>query len=221
MNKKEIPVDGPENEENIDNLATEETNDTTAESPSEKTDDTIAENTSEETVSENNSDAPEEEPVKETAKKEESKLSETERLQKELGEMKDKYLRIYAEFDNYRKRTNKERQEIIKLAAKDSLGALLPAVDDFSRAIRLAGDSEEKIPEGVILIYNKLFKALEQQGIKEMETTGQNFDPELHEALTKIPAPTEELKGKVIDTIEKGYYLNDKIIRYAKVVIGE
>jgi molecular chaperone GrpE len=217
MNKKEIPVTGPENEENVDNLTTEETNETTEESTEEST----VENTSEETVSEKDSDAPEEEPVIEPAKKEESKLSETERLQKELGEMKDKYLRIYAEFDNYRKRTSKERQNIIKLAAKDSLGALLPAVDDFSRAIRLASDSEEKIPEGVILIYNKLFKALEQQGIKEMETTGQDFDPELHEALTKIPAPTEELKGKVIDTIEKGYYLNDKIIRYAKVVIGE
>jgi molecular chaperone GrpE len=211
MNKKEIPVDGPD-EENVDNLTTEETNDTVEES--------TVENTTEETVSENDSETTEE-PVKEAPKKEESKLSETERLQKELGEMKDKYLRIFAEFDNYRKRTIKERQEIIKLAAKDSLGAMLPAVDDFSRAIRLASDSEEKIPEGIILIYNKLFKALEQQGIKEMETTGQDFDPELHEALTKIPAPSEELKGKVIDTIEKGYYLNDKIIRYAKVVIGE
>lgn len=208
MNKREIPVDGPENEENVDNLTTEETNDTAEE--------TTVENTTEETVSEDDLDAPKEAPVKE-----ESKLSETERLKKELGEMKDKYLRIYAEFDNYRKRTNKERQEIIKLAAKDSLGALLPAVDDFGRAIRLASDSDETIPEGVVLIYNKLFKALEQQGIKEMETTGQDFDPELHEALTKIPAPSEELKGKIIDTIEKGYYLNDKIIRYAKVVIGE
>lgn len=217
MKKREIPVDGPENEENVDNLTTEETNETTKDT----TEETTVEDTSEETVSEKELDIPEEEPVKEPVKKEESKLSETERLQKELGEMKDKYLRIYAEFDNYRKRTSKERQNIIKLAAKDSLGALLPAVDDFSRAIRLASDSEEKIPEGVILIYNKLFKALEQQGIKEMETNGQDFDPELHEALTKIPAPSEELKGKVIDTIEKGYYLNDKIIRYAKVVIGE
>jgi len=205
MNKKEIPVDGPENEENVDQVTTEETNNTTEE------------NTVEETVSENDLDAT----TEETVKKEESKLSEKERLEKELGEVKDKYLRIFAEFDNYRKRTIKERQEIIKLAAKDSLGAMLPAVDDFSRAIRLANDSEEKIPEGIILIYNKLFKALEQQGIKEMETTGQDFDPELHEALTKIPAPSEELKGKIIDTIEKGYYLNDKIIRYAKVVVGE
>jgi len=213
MNKKEIPVDGSENEENVDNLTTEKTNKTTEE--------TTVENTSEETVSENDLETGAEESVKETVSEEKNKLSETERLQKELGEMKDKYLRIFAEFDNYRKRTIKERQETIKLAAKDSLGAMLPAVDDFSRAIRLADDSEEKIPEGIILIYNKLFKALEQQGIKEMETTGQDFDPELHEALTKIPAPSEELKGKIIDTIEKGYYLNDKIIRYAKVVVGE
>lgn len=213
MNKKEIPVDGSENEENVDNLTTEDTNDTT--------EDTTVENTPEEMVADKDLDAPTEEPTKESAKKEESKLSETELLQKELGEMKDKYLRIFAEFDNYRKRTIKERQEIIKLAAKDSLGALLPAVDDFGRAIRLANDNDEKIPEGIILIYNKLFKALEQQGIKEMETTGQDFDPELHEALTKIPAPSEELKGKIIDTVEKGYYLNDKIIRYAKVVVGE
>lgn len=209
MNKKEIPVDGPENEENLDNVTTEETNSTT--------EDSTVDNTSEETTPEQEQNAEEVASTKENEEKEESKLSETERLQKELGEMKDKYLRIFAEFDNYRKRTIKERQDIIKLAAKDSLAALLPAVDDFSRAI----DNEESMPEGVILIYNKLYKALEQQGIKEMETTGQDFDPELHEALTKIPAPSEELKGKIIDTIEKGYYLNDKIIRYAKVVVGE
>ncbi|WP_081909537.1 nucleotide exchange factor GrpE [Aureispira sp. CCB-QB1] len=209
MNKKEIPVDGPENEENLDNVTTEETNNTT--------EDSTVDNTSEETTPEQEQNAEEVASTKEHEEKEESKLSETERLQKELGEMKDKYLRIFAEFDNYRKRTIKERQDIIKLAAKDSLAALLPAVDDFSRAI----DNEESMPEGVILIYNKLYKALEQQGIKEMETTGQDFDPELHEALTKIPAPSEELKGKIIDTIEKGYYLNDKIIRYAKVVVGE
>lgn len=203
MNKKEIPVDGPENDESVDNLTTEETNDTTT-----------VDNSNEEVESK---ETAKEESVEEPVSEEKSKLSETERLQKELGEMKDKYLRIFAEFDNYRKRTIKERQDIIKLASKDSLGALLPAVDDFSRAI----NTEENIPEGVILIYNKLYKALEQQGIKEMETTGQDFDPELHEALTKIPAPSEELKGKIIDTIEKGYYLNDKIIRYAKVVVGE
>lgn len=211
MNKKDIPVDGSENEENVDDLSTPKENDTSTEN-----------NTSEKETEETTLEEEEipEEVVEETEK---SKLSETEHLKKELGEMKDKYLRIFAEFDNYRKRTIKERQDIIKLAAKDSLGALLPAIDDFDRAIKVANDNdnEEKIPEGIILIYNKLSKALEQQGIKEMITTGEDFDPELHEALTKIPAPSEELKGKIIDTIEKGFYLNDKIIRYPKVVVGE
>lgn len=151
------------------------------------------------------------------------KLSEKERLEKDLGEMKDKYLRIFAEFDNYRKRTIKERQDIIKLASRDALSALLPAINDFERAIKVAQseESEERLPEGIVFVYNKLFKALEQQGLKQMETDGQDFDPELHEALTRIPAPSEELKGKIIDTIEKGYYLNDKIIRHAKVVVGQ
>lgn len=151
------------------------------------------------------------------------KLSEKERLEKDLGEMKDKYLRIFAEFDNYRKRTIKERQDIIKLASRDALSALLPAINDFERAIKVAQseESEEQLPEGIVFVYNKLFKALEQQGLKQMETDGQDFDPELHEALTRIPAPSEELKGKIIDTIEKGYYLNDKIIRHAKVVVGQ
>jgi len=162
-----------------------------------------------------------EEPVAEqqTSNKEKSR----EVLEKELGEMKDKYLRIFAEFDNYRKRTAKEKIDIIKLASKDTLSALLPAIDDFTRAINLDADADadNKIPEGVVHVYNKLIKGLEQQGVRPMESTGADFDAELHEALTKIPAPTPELKGKVIDTIEQGYYLNDKIIRYAKVVVGE
>ena len=162
-----------------------------------------------------------EEPVAEqqTSNKEKSR----EVLEKELGEMKDKYLRIFAEFDNYRKRTTKEKIDIIKLASKDTLNALLPAIDDFTRAINLDADADadNKIPEGVVHVYNKLMKGLEQQGVRPMESTGADFDAELHEALTKIPAPTPELKGKVIDTIEQGYYLNDKIIRYAKVVVGE
>lgn len=152
-----------------------------------------------------------------------SKEKTKEELQKELGEMKDKYLRIFAEFDNYRKRTIKEKVDIIKLASKDVINAMLPAIDDFSRAVKLDGEAnvEDKIPEGIVHVYNKLMKGLEQQGVRPMESTGADFDAELHEALTKIPAPTPELKGKVIDTIEQGYYLNDKIIRYAKVVVGE
>lgn len=214
MSKKEIPVDGPE-EETLNNEipsteeTVEETLETTEAAATEEDTETTADATAEAV----------EEPVEET----EDPLAENERLKKELSEMKDKYLRIFAEFDNYRKRTIKERQDIIKLASKDALSALLPAIDDFDRAIKMGQDGNEDntIPEGVLLIHNKLLKALEQQGVTPMESTGQDFDPELHEALTKIPAPTEDLKGKVIDTIEKGYYLNDKIIRYAKVVVGE
>ena len=218
MDKKEIPVEDKDKEAVVDNASTENTNETVEQE--EKTVEETVENTEEATKEE----ATEEQPKQTEAPKVDAKKEPTiESLQKELGEMKDKYLRIFAEFDNYRKRTIKERQDIIKLAAKDSLGALLPAVDDFKRAIKISeeNENEENVPEGIVLIYNKLYKALEQQGIKEMESTGQDFDPELHEALTKIPAPTEELKGKVIDTIERGYYLNDRIIRYAKVVVGE
>lgn len=203
MEKKEFPVEDPENEQ--------VTNEETTVEPQAETEVTAEE--VEETV---------EEPqvIEEDTT---SKLSDKERLEKELGEMKDKYLRIFAEFDNYRKRTIKERQDIIKLASRDALSAVLPAVNDFERAIKIAqsADNEETLPEGIVLVYNKLFKSLEQQGIKQMVTDGQEFDSELHEALTKIPAPTEELKGKIIDTIENGYYLNDKIIRHAKVVVGQ
>ena len=211
MSKKEIPVEDKVNEEEIKQPSTEETVENSAESTDNKEEAPVEEKV-EENVEEN-----------ENADSDKKAVPDVESLQKELSEMKDKYLRIFAEFDNYRKRTMKERQEIIKLAAKDSLAALLPAVDDFGRAITVGAENEnaEEIPEGIILIYNKLFKALEQQGIKEMESTGVDFDPELHEALTKIPAPSEDLKGKVIQTIEKGYYLNDKIIRYPKVVVGE
>ncbi len=207
MAKKEFPVEDPENEQTVN----ETTENTVDETPEDTTQDTVIE---------------EEDVVEEPQVIEEddsSKLSEKERLEKELSEMKDKYLRTFAEFDNYRKRTMKERQDIIKLASRDALSAVLPAVNDFDRAIKMAQkeDNDEQVPEGIVLIYNKLYKSLEQQGIKEMETDGKDFDPELHEALTKIPAPTEELKGKIIDTIEKGYYLNDKIIRHAKVVVGQ
>ncbi|MGH1335456.1 MAG: nucleotide exchange factor GrpE [Aureispira sp.] len=206
MEKKEFPVEDPENEQ----VMKEETVEPTTEAQEAATEETVEE-----------VEAVEEPQVIEEDNN--SKLSDKERLEKELGEMKDKYLRIFAEFDNYRKRTIKERQDIIKLASRDALSAVLPAVNDFERAIKIAQseDNEETVPEGIVLVYNKLFKSLEQQGIKQMVTDGQDFDSELHEALTKIPAPTEELKGKIIDTIENGYYLNDKIIRHAKVVVGQ
>lgn len=176
------------------------------------------ENLVDDTVQEEDNDAVNE---TEEAKTEETVEDPLLKTQKELAELRDKYLRNVAEFDNYRKRTIKEKQEIIKLAAKDTVVALLPAMDDFDRVARHATEADEKIPDGVSLIINKLLKSFEQLGVKKMESDGQDFDPELHEALTKIPAPSKKLRGKVIETIESGYYLNDKIIRYAKVVVGE
>lgn len=144
-------------------------------------------------------------------------------LEANLAEAKDKHLRLFAEFENFRKRSSKEKLELRKTAAADTLLAILPVLDDFDRAKKSADseDSEEKFSEGVVLVYDKLYKTLDGLGLEQMESTNEPFDPEIHEAITEIPAPTEELKGKVIDTIEKGYKLNDKIIRYAKVVVGK
>lgn len=149
--------------------------------------------------------------------------TEIEKLQEEQQELKDKYLRLFAEFDNYKKRTLKEKVELMKTAAQDTMTALLPVLDDFDRAKAIAEkeDSTEVFSEGVRLVYEKLYAALIQKGLKPMESTGKDFNPDLHFAFTEIPAPSEDLKGKVVDTVEKGYFLKDKIIRHAKVVIGK
>jgi molecular chaperone GrpE len=156
-------------------------------------------------------------------KAQDSTNNDLSKVKAELNEVKDKYLRLMAEFENYKKRTTKERLELMSTAAKETLVALLPIADDFNRAKKAsdAENSTEKFSEGVNLVYNKFFATIESKGVKAMDSNGQPFDAEQHEAITEIPAPTPELAGKVIDTIEKGYYLNDKIIRYAKVVVGK
>lgn len=152
----------------------------------------------------------------ETPETQESELSNEEELEIQLVEAKDKYLRLFAEFDNFKKRNTKERMALISNAAQDTISSLLPVLDDFDRA-----DNNEEFSEGVTLVHQKLITILEGKGLKKMLTTGEVFDAEFHEAITKIPAPNEDMKGKIIDTIEPGYSLNDKIIRYAKVVVGE
>lgn len=149
--------------------------------------------------------------------------AEIEHLKDQNKELKDKYLRLYAEFENYKKRTLKEKLELMRTASADTIKALLPVLDDFDRAKKNAEDenTQETFSEGVTLVYNKLHNVLKNKGLEPMESTGQPFDPELHEAVTEIPAPNEEMKGKVVDTIEKGYHLNDTIIRHAKVVVGK
>ena len=149
-------------------------------------------------------------------------ISEEDKLKAELEEANNKYLRLYAEFDNYKRRTNKERIDLLQTAGKDVLVSLLPVVDDFERALKSMETATDvaSVKEGVLLVQSKLKGILTQKGLKEMESVGTAFDAEIHEAITNIPAPSEEMKGKVIDEVEKGYYLNDKVIRFAKVVVG-
>jgi len=146
-----------------------------------------------------------------------------EKTELELLELKDRHIRLQAEFDNYRKRTLKERMELLKTASESLLISILPVIDDFDRAMQTVNLEEKNshIKEGVQLIYNKFQDFLKQNGVKEIEAKEQDFDTDLHEAITKIPAPTDDLKGKIVDVVQKGYYLNDKVIRFSKVVIGE
>ncbi len=146
-----------------------------------------------------------------------------EKLVKDHEELKDKYLRVYADFENFKRRALKEKLELLRTAAQDTIAALLPVLDDFDRARQNSEKegSTEKMSEGVLLVYHKLASTMKGLGLEEMVTVDQVFDPELHEAITEIPAQTEDLKGKIVDTIQKGYKLGDKIIRHAKVVVGK
>jgi molecular chaperone GrpE len=149
-------------------------------------------------------------------------LSEEEKLKAEVAEWQNKHLRLYAEFDNFKRRTSKERLELLQIAGKDVIVDLLPVLDDFERAqksMETATDIEA-VKEGVKLVHHKLKNTLANKGLKEMEAKGKEFNPDVHEGITNIPAPSIDLKGKVIDELEKGYYLNDKVIRFAKVIIG-
>lgn len=161
---------------------------------------------------------------KESKKHKKDKSEEIiEKLNAELERRNDQYLRLQAEFDNYRKRTLKEKMELTKSAGESILVNILPVIDDFERALKAMDIATEVAPvkEGVDLIYKRFSDFVKNNGVKEIEAMEQELDTDLHEAITKIPAPVDELKGKVVDVIQKGYTLNDKVIRYAKVVIGE
>lgn len=173
----------------------------------------------------------EEAPEKEKPQEEEAApLTEEERLAQELEkaneqieEQKDKYLRLSAEFDNYRKRTMKEKAELILNGSEKSIGSILPVVDDFERALKNMETATDvaAVREGVELIYNKFMSVLGKNGVKVIETKEQPLDTDYHEAIAVIPAPEEALKGKILDCVQTGYILNDKVIRHAKVVVGE
>ena len=153
----------------------------------------------------------------------ESNDDETEKLQAEIAELKDKHLRMVAEFDNFRRRNAKERVELSQTAGKEIIQSLLVVLDDMDRASKqLETTTDLKIlKEGITLVFNKLRTIMQQKGLKVMDAMKQEFNPDLHEAITEIPAPNEKMKGKVMDVVEPGYYLNDKLIRHAKVVVGK
>lgn len=165
--------------------------------------------------------APQPEVVEEPEMKQEETAESTataedkmQELEEKLATLNDKYLRLYSEYENYRKRTNQEKADLLINGSREMMKVILPVIDDFERALAATED------EGVRLIYNKMLKILEQKGLKAMEVKGEKFDENLHEAITRIPASEESQKGLVVDVVEKGYYLNDKVLRYAKVVVA-
>ena len=160
----------------------------------------------------------------ETETFEEETLTVEEQLQEDLAKEKDKFMRLFAEFENYKKRTRKERIELFKTASQDVMVSMLPVLDDFERALMYIEEDKEaeELRKGVLLIYNKLISTLEQKGLAKIEVNqGDVFNADDHEAITQIPAPSVDLKGKIIDVVERGYKLGDKVIRFPKVVIGQ
>lgn len=166
--------------------------------------------------------APDAETV-EDAREVDSLESKVEELQAQVEKEKKEYLFLMAEFDNFRKRTLKEKSEIIRNAGENVLKGLLPIMDDFGRGIKAAEQSDDSaaMKEGITLIYNKLKKFLAQNGVKEIDPADDTFDTERHEAISVVPVPDESMKGKILDTVEKGYMINDKVLRHAKVVVGQ
>lgn len=161
--------------------------------------------------------------IEEAADETESLKSQLDQTQTELEKQKKEYLFLMAEFDNFRKRTLKEKSDIIRNANEQSMKGLLPIVDDFERGLDATKDVDDPnaIREGMEIIYNKLVKYLEQNGVKAMESNGADFDPDMHEAIAMVPVEDQNLKGKVIDTPTKGYTINDKVLRHAKVAVGQ
>lgn len=196
-----------ENNENIEEQNTEETK-----MDEQQTENASAENQNAET-----------EQKEEEQNEADAEVDETERLRQKMAEMSDSYLRLRAEFDNYKKRTIKEKADLIKSAGEGVFLNIIPLVDDFERGLQAAEKATEidSMKEGMSLIYGKFVKFLEQNGVKEIDTKDKKFDTDYHEAITAIPAASEEQKGMVVDCVQKGYTLNDKVIRFAKVVVAQ
>ncbi len=198
------------------------------ESSGHEVDSLTTENEKQEMNPENMTEHEDDESTEHESHKEKKKHKKTEHeiesLKQEVHELKDKYLRLYSEFENFRRRTSKEKLELIKTAGEELIVSMLPVIDDLERAIKAMSEKETEDKsslEGIKLILSKLKYTIEQRGLKKMDvSTGDDFNPEIHEAITKIPVEDEKLKGKIVEVLEKGYYLHDKVIRFAKVVTG-
>jgi molecular chaperone GrpE len=190
------------NETEMQNESTEQTNQETANAA--------------EQVADLNSDSAKQEGKNDNAE------SSVDVIKQELAVANDKYIRLYSEFDNFRRRTAKEKLDLINNAGADFFTIILPVMDDFERALKSMNEASdvESLKQGVDLIYNKLKSTVTAKGLKPMESIGTVFDADIHEAITQIPSPSDDMKGKVVDEVEKGYYLNEKVIRFAKVVVG-
>ena len=175
-----------------------------------------------ETVNEQNEQEQEQQQQENPAQESDPRDVKLAEMKAKVDELNDKYLRLYSEFDNFRKRTAKEKQELIQAGGEDVFKSILPVIDDFERAIKSNSETSDvkAVNDGVNLIYNKLKSTLNQKGLEEMKVLGEPFNADVHEAITSIAAPSDDMKGKVLDELEKGYTLNGKIIRFAKVVIG-
>ena len=158
----------------------------------------------------------------EETKKDNPVVVEEKTTEEKLAEMNDKYIRLYADFENFRKRVSKERVDLLRFGGEEVFSKIIPVLDDFERAFKSMNEITDiaTIKQGEELIYNKFKNILTQSGLTEMKATGEEFNPDLHEAITNVPSPSEDMKGKVIEEVEKGYYLNGKVIRHAKVVVG-
>lgn len=165
---------------------------------------------------------PQEETPVEEAELPQAENSPTAKLEEQLAELNDKYLRLFSDFDNYRKRTAKERIELAKTAGEDFFKSVLPVLDDFERGLKAMNEAADvnALKQGVELIFNKLNNTLIAKGLEPLTSIGNSFDADIHEAITNIPAPSDDMKGKVVDEVERGYALNGKVIRYAKVIVG-
>jgi len=183
---------------------------------------TIDESANESDVNQHNEGTSNEIEVEGLPDAETSERGDVEKLEFQLSEAKDKYLRLYSDFDNYKKRINRERIDLIKSAGQDIMASILPMLDDMERALKAMGEAKDinAVSEGIQLVYQKMKTILEGKGLKAMDTIGKDFDADLHDAIANIPVKDEKQKGKVVEEIEKGYYLNDKVIRHAKVIVG-